>query len=188
MAEVLRSFDELIRDESGIYHARVVGRAAPDGMWDGWLEFVPLGRHREKTLVSPLESRQPERSHLAYWASGLTVVYAEGALQRARHPLVVHQPIVETPDSDAPAPRYTTQPTHVAVPDAILDPFEVGSHNLDILAQELRALNRPRLLNIITAYDLNRGEVDLPALTDGELIGLIVGAVENAITNSRARA
>ncbi len=81
MAELLRSFDEPIHDQSGDYHVRVVGRMGADAMWEGWLEFTPLGDG--ETVASPIESRQPERQHLAYWASGLSVVYAEGALSRA---------------------------------------------------------------------------------------------------------
>src|SRR5829696_9661789 len=73
MSAVLRSFDEPIRDESGAYHARVVGRHAEDGMWEGWMEFVPLEGQGE-TLISPVESRQPEQEHLRYWASGLSLV------------------------------------------------------------------------------------------------------------------
>src|SRR4030095_10093753 len=96
MAEVLRSFDEPIRDESGEYHARVVGRLANDGMWEGWFEFVPLEGRSPDALVSPVESRQPEHEHLEYWASGLSVVYAEGALQRARRPTTVRTHLIET--------------------------------------------------------------------------------------------
>jgi len=108
MSEVLRSFGEPIRDDSGEYHARVVGRLADDGMWEGWLEFVPLDDPRADAFVSPTESRQPERHHLAYWASGLTVVYAEGALRRARRPVTVRTTVVETPASDTPPPsRFT---------------------------------------------------------------------------------
>jgi hypothetical protein len=60
----------------------------------------------------------------------------------------------------------------------VLDPFEIGSHSLDILAQELRALGRARLLNIIAAYDLNSGGPDLQQFTDAQLVARIVGAVE----------
>ena len=42
MAEVLVSFDQPVRDELGEYHARAVGRAADDGMWEGWIEFRPI--------------------------------------------------------------------------------------------------------------------------------------------------
>ncbi len=68
MAEVLRSFDEAIRHSSGVYHPRVVGRYAPDKMWEGWLEFVPVDGG--KVIVSAVESRQPERSHLEYLGPG----------------------------------------------------------------------------------------------------------------------
>jgi hypothetical protein len=60
----------------------------------------------------------------------------------------------------------------------VLDPFEVGSRSLDILTQELRALGRARLLNIIAAYDLNSGGPDPQQFTDAQLITLIVVAVE----------
>src|SRR5688572_26794925 len=87
MAEVLRSFDEPIRHASGTYHARVVGRYAEDGMWEGWLEFVPMEKGGE-LVVSAAESRQPERVHLEYWAQGLSPVYVEGSLERALHPII----------------------------------------------------------------------------------------------------
>jgi hypothetical protein len=149
-------------------------------MWEGWLEFVPLDDPRADAFVSPTESRQPERHHLAYWASGLTVVYAEGALRRARRPIIVRTTVVETPASDAPAPRRFTVPRAVG-PEPVLDPFEVGARSLDILAQELRALGRARLLNIIAAYELNRGDQDLDHLSDAQLITFIVVAVETTL-------
>ena len=135
MSEILRSLDEPILDNSGEYSARVVGRLADDGMWEGWLEFVP--RAGRKALISPVESRQPERDHLEYWASGLSVVYAEGALLRARRPRRLRSPEVETPASEAPGPRIVPTSPRFAGTPPILDPFEVGSHSLDILAQEL---------------------------------------------------
>ena len=180
MAEVLRSFDEPIRDESGEYHARVVGRMANDGMWEGWFEFVPLAGRRPDALVSAVESRQPEHEHLEYWASGLSVVYAEGALQRARRPTTVRTHLIETPASDAPAPRIRPTPRAVGT-ESILDPFEVGSHSLDILAQELHALGRARLINMIAVYEMNPRGNDLRQLTDAQLIALIVASVEAAL-------
>ena len=63
-------------------------------------------------------------------------------------------------------------------PEPVLDPFEVGSRSLDILAQELRALGRARLLNIIAAYKLHSGGPDLQQLTDAQLVTFIVVAVE----------
>jgi hypothetical protein len=185
MAEVLRSFDEPIRDGSGEYQARVVGRLAPDGMWEGWLEFIPIGGGVADALVSTVESRQPEREHLVYWASGLTVVYAEGALQRAKRPVAVRTRVVEVPVSDMPKPREIRTPPRAVGPEPVLDPFEVGAHSLDILRQELRAIGRARMLNIITAYGLNPLNQDLQAFTDAQLIGFIVAAVENAMVQRR---
>jgi hypothetical protein len=43
-------------------------------MWEGWIEFVPSDGGGD-VLVTPVESRQPERQHLVYWATGLSQVY-----------------------------------------------------------------------------------------------------------------
>jgi hypothetical protein len=178
MAEVLRSFDEPIRDELGTYHVRVVGRCCDDeGRWEGWLEFDPLDRKGE-TIVGPVESKQPEREHLVYWAGGLTPVFVEGALHRARNPLVVRTRMVEEPKSSAPAPRMIKKPAGDVRPEAVLNPFDVGGRSLDILEQELRALNRPRLLNIIAAHGLNPAGEDLSWMKDSQLVRFIVVAVE----------
>jgi hypothetical protein len=178
MAEVLLSFDTPARDAFGEYRARAIGRAAPDGMWEGWLEFIPLDGSGE-VLITGAESRQPEREHLVYWATGLTPVYLEGALARARRPVTVRVHQVEIPLSDAPAARTLTVPAAVTPgPEPVLDPFEIGGRSSDILRQELGALNRPRLLNIIVAYGLNPAGADLNWMSDAQLIHFIVVAVE----------
>jgi hypothetical protein len=180
MAEVLRSFTDTIRDGDGEYHARVVGRAAADGRWEGWMEFVPLTPGGE-TLISPVESRQPEREHLVYWASGLSTIYAEGALRRAQRPVVVKTRVTELPASDAPAPRFVTTTERVMAPDTIFDPFEAGARNLDILRQELAALGRGRLVNIIAAYAIDTRGLSVHRASDAQLIELIVEAVEDSL-------
>ena len=185
MAEVLGSFDEEIRHSSGTYHPRVVGRYAADKMWEGWLEFVPVDGG--DVVVSAVESRQPERSHLEYWAQGLTVVYAEGSLDRALHPITVRTRAVELPASDEPARRVVKVPPYTG-PRPILDPFEVGENSLDILAQELGALGRARLLHIIAAYYLASPGVDLSRMSDEELITLIVTQVEARLVQPRKKA
>jgi hypothetical protein len=175
MAELLVSFDTTIADRAGTYQARAVGRHADDHMWEAWLEFVPVSGQGD-VLVSSVESRQPEREHLIYWATGLTPVYLEGALARARKPLTVHVRAVETPVSTEPAPRIDAVPRSPMV-EAVLDPFEVGSKSLDILRQELGALTRPRLLNIIAAFGLNANE-DVSWMSDAQLVHFIVVAVD----------
>jgi hypothetical protein len=178
MAEVLATYDTAIGDDLGTYHPRVVGRAAEDGMWEGWIEFVPMDGS-DDVVVGGVESRQPNRQDLWYWATGLTPVFFEGALHRARSPLTVRVRTVELPLSERPAPKaVTTTRVMPPGPEPVLDPFEIGGRSLDILRQELTALNRPRLLNIIAAYDLNPANEDLAWMSDAQLITFIVTATE----------
>ena len=87
MAEVLVQFAELINDEQGrLYIARAIGEEMPnDTRWQGWIEFVP--EDGRAPIASDRETTQPNRADTEYWATGLTPVYLEGALQRALHPL-----------------------------------------------------------------------------------------------------
>jgi hypothetical protein len=147
-------------------------------MWEGWLEFVPIQTGNPEVLVSPVESRQPEREHLVYWASGLSDIYAQGALARARLPLTVRTRIVDVAASEEPAPRIVSAPTEPVSPEPILDPFEAGARSLDVLRQELGALGRARLLNIIAAFSLNPANSDVSWMTDAQLITFIVTAVD----------
>jgi hypothetical protein len=180
MAELLMAFEQPVQDKSGTYHVRAVGHRADDGMWEGWLEFVSLATG--EVLVSRVESRQPEREHLVYWATGLSNVYLEGALDRARHPLTVRVRAAETPASTGPAaPTVVVRPEYPRGPEPVLDPFEIGSRNLDILRQELTALDRPRLFNLIAAYDLNPARESIDWLTDAQLVHFIVVAVDTQL-------
>jgi hypothetical protein len=176
MAEVLVDFSVDVGHRGLTYHPRAIGALAEDGMWQGWLEFLPVDGG--EVIVSGVESTQPEREHLVYWATGLTPVYLEGALQRALKPATVRVRVVEEPVSHAPAQRVITHRMAASRPEAVLDPFEIGSRSLDVLRQELTALNRPRLLNIIAAYDLNPGGEEIDWMTDAQLVTFIVTATE----------
>jgi hypothetical protein len=177
MAEVLVDFEAPVAYDSELYSARAVGRfGASTHMWEGWLEFLP--RAGGDPVVGGVETTQPEREHLIYWATGLTPVYLEGALRRALSPAQVRVRVIEEPVSDAPAPRVVHRTVVADRPEAVLDPFEIGVRSLDVLRQELTALNRPRLLNIIAAYDLNPGDEDLAWMSDLQLVTFIVTAVE----------
>ena len=57
------------------------GRAIEDGLWGGWLVFFPVDGGR--VIATARESTQSSFADLSYWASGLTHVYLEGALERA---------------------------------------------------------------------------------------------------------
>jgi hypothetical protein len=156
MAEVLLRFDALIADARGdTYAPRVCGREAEDTLWDGWIEFDPP--RGGAALRTPLETRQPNRRDLEYWATGLTVVYLEGALQRAldhrddASPAAeVPRPAYEGPAHDTPAPRSAA-----AAPGrrhAVLNPFQVYAQGEDVLRRELSALGETHLENILAAY------------------------------------
>lgn len=82
MPVILVKFDEAIADASGeMYFAEAAGREREDGLWEGWLEFLPVAEGRP--LCSERETTQPNRKDLEYWAQGLTRVYLQGALVRA---------------------------------------------------------------------------------------------------------
>jgi hypothetical protein len=184
MAEMLVAYENPVTDASATYRARAVGRQGDDGMWEGWLEFESIDAPR-KIFVTSVESRQPEKIHLVYWATGLEAIYLEGALARARNPTVVRVRVAERAESDRPAPRIVKVPADPFMPSAVLDPFEIGRKNLNVLDQELRALDRPRLLNIISAYHLNPGGEDLAWMSDPQLARFIVVAVDTQLTQRR---
>ncbi len=84
MDELIHEFASEISDADGhVYTARAKGRQRKGRtVWEGWLEFAPLGG-RGIVRRGPVETTQPSREALAYWASGIEPVYLEGALERA---------------------------------------------------------------------------------------------------------
>jgi hypothetical protein len=84
MDELIHEFTSEIADADGhVYTARAVGRPQKGRtVWEGWLEFAPVGG-RGIVRRSPIETTQPNREALSYWASGIEPVYLEGALERA---------------------------------------------------------------------------------------------------------
>jgi hypothetical protein len=83
MAELLVQFDEAIVDDGGTrYVARVFGEEDDIHRWAGWLEFASLDG--DAVISTDHETVQPNRRDLEYWATGLTRVYLNGALVRAR--------------------------------------------------------------------------------------------------------
>jgi len=80
---VIHEFTAQVSDADGhLYAARAVGRQRKGGTWVGWIEFTPRGSGGI-VRKSPIETTQPNREALEYWASGLEPVYLEGALERA---------------------------------------------------------------------------------------------------------
>jgi hypothetical protein len=179
MAEVLFQFDMPLTVTDGpSYLPRACGREAEDGLWEGWIEFLP--DDGSAVLRSRRETQQPNREDLLYWATGLTPVYLEGALERTLappHPAPV--PVATAPAYSGPAPEPRREFVPVT-PVAVLDPFSVYLKGEDLLRQELSALSAWHLRNIVRAYGLLEGEATDPeALTQAELVERIVQGVKS---------
>ena len=107
---------------------------------------------------SPRETTQPNRTDTVYWATGLTPVYLEGALQRALHPTVLARPRTQaTRRSTSPRPISPEPP----VPDSILNPFSVYRKGEALLRRQLGAFSVWHLVNIVRDHELS----DLSAAT-----------------------
>jgi hypothetical protein len=185
MSEVLYRFETRLRDKEGRrYEVQACGRAREDGMWEGWLEFLPMGGG--EPVVTGRETTQPNRDDLLYWATGITDPYLDGALLRT---LRVAPPteVAATPGEPVAAgPRPRPKVSHVATsaaaaaqpPVAVLDPFRVYSEGDEVLRGQLGALSAGQLRNIIKAYELyDYDDAELEAMTEAELAALIMQRV-----------
>jgi len=84
MAEMIQQYTTLFQDENGdTYTVMARGEKNPIGTWEGWLEFHPTDKTRA-VWVTGRETTQPDKSALAYWASGIEPLYFEGAFERAQ--------------------------------------------------------------------------------------------------------
>jgi hypothetical protein len=159
VAELLVQFDEPIiaADRQG-YVGRVWGREDDIGRWIGWLEFVPRGGGA--AISTDFETVQPNRRDLEYWATGLTLVYLDGALGRALHASGVSA----TPHPTAAgAARAADAPLRMRPP---LDPFNAYLQGEGILRAELRALSADRLRDIVVAYGISSPETSAASSAD----------------------
>jgi hypothetical protein len=82
MLVLVQRYTAVVNAETDVYHASAYGERQLDGTWHGYLGFVPIGGGR--LIVTARETTQSTFEALSYWAAGInTVVYLEGALQRA---------------------------------------------------------------------------------------------------------
>jgi hypothetical protein len=180
VAEVLVQFSDPIVDALGnAYIARACGSEMPDGLWQGWIEF--LGVAGNQAVRTGRETTQPNRQDTFYWATGLTAVYLEGALERARktpvrgEPVAIAPPVFDGPASLEPPPAEEVRP----LPDSILNPFSVFRNGEATLRSRLSALAPHHLVNVIRAHALsNIPEDALARMNAPALIELIVAAVK----------
>ena len=178
MAQIIATYGHLLTSMEGrSYTARARGRRRDeDGLWEGWLEFVPSDG--SAVIRSARETTQPNLADLKYWASGLTAVYLEGALERTLTPPPVSAvPPRARPAHDAPAPPLATGERAPAA-NAILDPFAVDAKGEALLRRQLGALAARHLRNIVRAYEL-APDLDLEDVDEPELIELIVASVRD---------
>jgi hypothetical protein len=175
VAQTLTRFQTPVSDRTGaLYDAKACGSERDDGMWEGWIEFQD--RRARAVLRTQRETTQPNLKDLTYWATGLTAVYLEGALDRILNPPQPRPPeYVPPPAFNGPA---RSVPPRRKTGEAILNPFSVYEKSPDLLAQELTALRGWHLRQIIREYDLAReSDATLEALNERELGSLILERV-----------
>lgn len=181
MAEVLVSFSTPTKAKNGdLYHGRVLGRLAHDGLWEGWLEFSLAGS--DEIVLTKRETEQPNRTDLKYWSEGLSATYLEGALDRALNPTPAQQPAPEEPafvDSAPSRPKRLSMPTTRRV---VLDPYLSYADGEELLRGQLNALSRDQLQNIVEGYGFVEGhEREWPRLASARAM------IERIVERVRAR-
>jgi hypothetical protein len=163
--EILVVYPAIVESSDGREHvARACGRARVDERWEAWLEFEPRGGGA--TIRTRAETTQLDRAALLAWATGISRVYLEGAVERA------------APGGPGSAPVETPTPARpTAEPEGVLDPFEVHAHGQSLLRRHLEGLSASHLRHIARAHDmLESGALD--RLTPEELVDLVVEATQ----------
>jgi hypothetical protein len=151
VAEVLVSFTEPTKSTNGdLYYGRALGRAAADGRWEGWIEFILAGS--DEVATTERESTQPNRADLKYWAQGLTSAYLEGALARALSPTPALAPTPEQRLFVDSVPRAASPQTSGIPRRPVLDPFQVYAEGEGVLRSQLGALSRDHVQAIVEAH------------------------------------
>jgi hypothetical protein len=177
MAEVLVEFDTSLQaPDGGVYRPRVCGRVADDGLWEGWLEFLPTTGERDAVRTGR-ETGQPNRADLVYWAEGLSQVYLEGALDRA-----LSQPVPiprAPPTTSAFAGPRPAEPAVLLPPEprAVLNPFEVYAQGPGLLRRQLDSVSVSHLRAIALAYHMAPA-ASIGTAPRGELTEIIMRAVQ----------
>ena len=166
MKEVLHDFGIVQGTDGTSYHVRACGAPMDETLWEAWIEFEPITGPGAggPILRSPRETTQPNRTDAEYWATGLTLVYLEGALDRALNPSTA---------SNGSAPQTLS----------VLNPFSVYRKGEALLRDQLGALAPWHLVNIIVAHRLSSIPAEeLQRMPAPHLIELIIAGVRLAET------
>jgi hypothetical protein len=164
MPEIIADLETtVVSPQTGEYYLQVVAEQLPSGLWEGWLEFVPLADDQD-VLLTDTETTQSSREDVERWSATLTPVYVQGAFARAAR-VSGERSLVR---------RYNT--TIGGVP---FDPFEMRQlEGKERMRVRLHALTRAELLALIGEYDLNPAAKSLVRLSNSQLVTFIVTAVE----------
>jgi hypothetical protein len=184
VAEVFVEFAEpVVAKDGATYVARACGGEMDNGMWQGWLEFLPI--ETGEAVRSGRETTQPNRQDTEYWATGLTPIYLEGALDRAQNPPIkVLARLAKEPVFHAPASDLAAAPP---AGDSVLNPFSVYRNGESMLRGQLSALSAWHLVNTIVAYDLSEQDpADLVVTPAPVLVELIVSSVRERASEANS--
>lgn len=162
------------------FYVSVAGEPRPDGEWEGWLEYVPLGE--AEPLLTPTETTQPSRAALIHWAGVLSSTYVEGAFERAA------SATTEALRSRVVAQREAAEIAAAATEWDVPDPFVLIQMGADNMRARLGALPRTLLLQMIASYGLNPAGKSLAWLSHHQLITFILTATEAQILAGRRSA
>ena len=81
MFQLVQNYGTVVDPVGGVYQARAYGEHRPDGFWDGWLVFFPIGA--DPAIATDRETTQTSFANLVHWASTIGSAYLQGALVRA---------------------------------------------------------------------------------------------------------
>ena len=183
MAEVLVEFSDPVHSEDGRrFIAHACGAEMDNSRWQGWIEFLPVDGG--SPIRSGRETTQPNRADTAYWATGLTPVYLDGALQRVLRPgakpATPERPAV--PFFEGPATAEPVRTSGISV----LNPFSVYRKGESVLRRQLGALSAWHLVNIIRGHGLSEESLTaLNAAPPEVLVEIIVDGVRRSTAAER---
>ena len=89
MFELIREYTETLTTSAATYRARAYAGVEENGVWGGYVVFVPVGGGR--VISTERETTQTTLEALARWAETVSWVYLEGALARAIERQPEHQ-------------------------------------------------------------------------------------------------
>ena len=168
MAELISELPYRVVSAGTEFYVSVAGEQTADGIWEGWLEYVPLDD--SDALVTPTETTQSTRGALQHWADVIDETYVQGAFARA-------VAVTNAGPARLAATRFAAAAgvrSDVGVPD----PFVLLQSGREAMRDRLLALPRDMLLDVIAGFGLNPAGKSLTWLTDRQLVTFIITAAE----------